>query len=149
MSVTSLQIKIVKTRPDAIIPEYKTDGSSGFDLCSVDTVILPPKGHGIVPLGFKVEIPQEGYEIQIRSRSGLALSDGLIVLNQPGTVDSDYRGEMGVILYNTSTSTKTIERGTRIAQGVLCPVVRARFVEVKELGTTGRGEGGFGSTGKS
>jgi dUTP pyrophosphatase len=95
-----------------------------------------------------VQVP-EGYELQIRSRSGVAIDHGLIVLNQPGTVDSDYRGPLGIVIWNITNIAMTIEEGTRIAQGVICPVVRAEFVQVEELTNTVRGEGGFGSTGKS
>jgi len=95
-----------------------------------------------------VQVP-EGYELQIRSRSGVAIDHGLIVLNQPGTVDSDYRGPLGIVIWNITNIAMTIEEGTRIAQGVICPVVRAEFVQVEELTDTVRGEGGFGSTGKS
>ena len=131
------------------LPEYKTEGSSGFDLSCLENIIIQSEHRLYVPTGLFFEIP-EGFEIQIRSRSGLARDLGLTVLNQPSTVDSDYRGEIGVLLYNSSKRDIRLEKGTRIAQAVLCAVERAEFTEVltlDELKVSKRGTGGFGSTG--
>jgi dUTP pyrophosphatase len=128
------------------MPEYKSEGASGMDICSGLTVTLPPGGGTLIPTGFAVEVPK-GYELQCRSRSGMA-RQGVFVTNSPGTIDSDYRGEIAVLLSNLDTRrTFEIHRGDRIAQLVLCPVEHGKPVEVKELTPTKRGEGGFGSTG--
>lgn len=141
-----MKIKVKRIDSRSRIPEYSTSGSSGFDFyCLMDTV-LPPNTWRIIQTGLSMEIP-EGYEIQIRSRSSAALEHGIIILNQPGTIDSDYRGPIGLITWNTTNITMTVERDTRIAQGVLCPVIKAEFEEVQELSTSDRGIGGFGSTG--
>ncbi len=123
-------------------------GASGFDLFAhLETPLtIPPKGWGMIPTGIRLEVPN-GFEVQIRPRSGLA-SRGITVLNTPGTVDSDYRGEVKVILANLSEEPFTVHPGDRIAQGVVCRVYRATFVEA-ELSPTERGSSGFGSTGKS
>lgn len=130
------------------LPTYATALSSGFDLQCMAPVILGPRETVIVDTGFKIAVPP-GYELQIRSRSGLAAKSGVIVLNSPGTIDADYRGPLKIILHNTSHNTFEAPLGSKIAQAVLCPVVQAVFSEVKEeeLGKTVRGEGGFGSTG--
>jgi dUTP pyrophosphatase len=126
-------------------PHYATAGSACFDLRSVeDCTILPGKVKA-VSLGFAVSIP-EGYEMQIRSRSGLA-SKGVMVANGIGTIDSDYRGEVKVLLFNSTEETIEISAGDRIAQGIVCPVLRTEFVRVASLVETERGKGGFGSTG--
>jgi len=138
-----MQIKVERIG-DITLPEYKSDGASGFDIKAAENVVVLPYTTALISTGLKFEIPK-GYEIQIRSRSGLARS-GLIVLNQPGTVDSDYRGEVKVLLHNMGTDRYGVTKGERIAQGVLCPVLRAVFVE-GDLTITERGEGGFGSTG--
>jgi dUTP pyrophosphatase len=143
-----VQIKVKITDRKATIPTYATSGSSGFDFYCISETLIPPNTWRMIIPGFNVQVP-EGYELQIRSRSGVAIDHGLIVLNQPGTVDSDYRGPLGIVIWNITNIAMTIEEGTRIAQGVICPVVRAEFVEVEELTNTVRGEGGFGSTGKS
>jgi dUTP pyrophosphatase len=128
-------------------PQYQTDGAAGFDLAAHFGLSLhveiQPGETVVVPTGLRMEIP-EGYEVQIRPRSGLARR-GLVAAF--GTVDSDYRGEIGVILHNNSDMVKLIEDGDRIAQGVLCPVTRANFEFVNEVSQTARGSGGFGSTG--
>ena len=130
------------------LPMYKTEGSAGMDLVSTVDIMLAPLNKTIIPTGIYVEIPV-GYELQIRSRSGLAAGQGLVVLNSPGTIDSDYRGEIGVILYNSNNRTSiAINKGDRIAQAVLAQYERIEWVEVEELSETERGEGGFGSTGK-
>lgn len=132
----------------AEFPEYKTAGAAGCDVCAFlsDDIVIPPGGRAIVPTGLRFEIP-EGYEIQVRPRSGLAAKSGVTVLNAPGTVDSDYRGEVKVILANLGSEDFVVRGGDRIAQLVLAPVTRARFVSSESIGKTGRGEGGFGSTG--
>ena len=131
------------------LPKYETVGSSGLDLiANIDKeIILKPNERTLVPTGLSVAIP-ENYEIQVRPRSGLAAKNGISVLNTPGTVDADYRGEIKVILINLSLENFKIEPGQRIAQVVLCPVVKAELVEVDTLPESVRGSGGFGSTGR-
>ncbi len=137
----------VKREKGASIPEYKTKGSSGFDIRAhiTEPLTLKPAEWALIPTGLKFEIPQ-GFEIQIRPRSGLA-AKGIFILNSPGTIDSDYRGEVKIIIANFSQSEFIIKPGMRIAQGVLSRIYRAEFVEEKSLPPTERGEGGFGSTG--
>ena len=141
-------IEFKALHPDAIQPETQTAGSSGADVRSVDRVDLAPGEFKTVSLGFSVAIP-EGYEIQIRPRSGLAFLHGVTVLNSPGTVDSDYRGEMKVILINHGPKTFSVNPGDRIAQIVLAKVSQAHYEEVADLNVTNRGTGGFGSTGRN
>ena len=131
------------------LPSYATPGSAGCDLRAavVEPLTIAPGGRALVPTGIAVAIP-EGHEGQVRMRSGLALRHGLTLLNAPGTIDSDYRGEIGVILANLGSHPVTIARGDRIAQLVIAPVVRARFEKGADLPTTSRQGGGFGSTGK-
>lgn len=139
-----VKVKLLDNR--ARVPSYATSGSSGFDFyCETDTPI-PSNTWRMIVTGLCFEVP-EGYEIQIRSRSGAALEHGLIILNQPGTIDSDYRGPITLIVWNVTNKGVTVEAGTRIAQGVLCPIVKADFQEVLELNSTERGSEGFGSTG--
>lgn len=128
------------------LPEYATKGAAGMDVVSAEQMILRPAMRHAVATGFAVAIPP-GYEMQVRPRSGLALKHGITVANSPGTVDSDYRGEVKVILVNLSDDNFTIQRGDRIAQLVVSPVTLATWAEVAELDDTARGEGGFGSTG--
>jgi len=130
------------------LPDYATSGAAGADLCAAveNELTLAPGGREAVPTGLVLEIP-EGYEGQVRPRSGLALKFGLTVVNAPGTIDSDYRGELKVLLVNLGTRASTISRGERIAQLVIAPVTRARFSEATELQPSERGDGGFGSTG--
>lgn len=130
---------------DVFIPEYKTEGSSGMDLMSIEELVLSPMGTITVRTNLSVEIP-DGYEIQIRSRSGLAVKHGVIVLNSPGTIDSDYRGEIKVILHNTGPEDFDVNIGERIAQMVLAKVEKMELYEDK-LSETERNHGGFGSTG--
>ena len=134
---------------DILLPEYATEGSSGLDLrASVETEMKIEKGKvGLVPTNLKVEIPV-GYEIQIRPRSGLAAKNGIGVLNSPGTIDSDYRGEIKVILFNFSEEDFIIKRGDRIAQMIVAKVYRADLIITDELNESKRGDGGFGHTGK-
>ncbi|WP_448578919.1 dUTP diphosphatase [Thermaurantiacus sp.] len=131
------------------LPAYQTEGSAGMDVvAAVETeLLLRPGERAAVPTGLRMGIP-DGFEVQVRARSGLALNEGLAVLNAPGTIDSDYRGEVKVILANLSDRPVAITRGMRIAQLVVAPVTRARWREGVELQETARGAGGFGSTGR-
>lgn len=140
-----VDIPIALTR-GAACPAYATDHAAGVDLRSVEDVSLAPMERRIVWTGLRVAIPQ-GYEGQVRPRSGLALKHGLAMVNAPGTIDSDYRGEIGVLLVNLGGEAIQLSAGDRIAQMVICPVARARFATVESLDGTARGEGGFGSTG--
>ncbi|MBI5708315.1 MAG: dUTP diphosphatase [Armatimonadetes bacterium] len=124
-----------------------TPGAAGMDLRSVEEVVLKPLERRLVPTGLRVAIP-EGYEGQVRPRSGLAVRHGISMVNTPGTIDSDYRGEIKVLLINLGDSIVQLEKGERIAQLVICPVVRAEIAVVEYLDETERGAGGFGSTGK-
>ncbi len=130
------------------LPKYKTEGSAGMDLtaCIDENIILKPLERKLIKTGIAIALPNN-YEAQVRPRSGLALKNGISVLNTPGTIDADYRGEIGVILINLSNEDFVVERGMRIAQLVISPIVQAELVEVEELDETLRGQGGFGSTG--
>jgi len=130
------------------LPKYETKGSSGLDLKAniKEKIQIKPNEKVLIPTGLAVAIPV-GYEIQIRPRSGLAAKNGITVLNTPGTIDADYRGEIKVILANLSKDTFEIVPGFRIAQMVVCPIIQAKFTEAKKLPSTDRGSGGFGSTG--
>lgn len=147
----TVRVKIVSL-PEAHglpLPTYATSGAAGADVCAAvkTDVVIPPGGRMAIPTGLMVAVP-EGYEMQIRPRSGLALHHGVTVANAPGTIDSDYRGEIKVILVNLGSEPFTIRRGDRIAQLVIAPVVRTEFEMVNELPQTHRGDGGFGSTGR-
>ena len=144
--MTKIQIK--KLSSSVSIPKYETSGSSGMDIAAhiENNIIINPGEKALVSTGFSVAIPR-GYEIQIRPRSGLAAKKNITVLNTPGTIDADYRGEIKVILINLGKEKFVIENGERIAQMVICPVVQANWDEVTELSDTERGSGGFGSTG--
>lgn len=144
-----VNIKCVASK-GATIPEYKTAGAAGADLCALlDKPLTIPAGKfTMVPTGLFFEIP-EGYEVQVRPRSGLAAKNGVTVLNTPGTIDSDYRGEIKVILINLGSSDFTINSGDRIAQMIVAPVTQAQFEITDSLSETERGAGGFGSTGLS
>ena len=133
----------------ARLPKYKTDGSSGMDLmaCIDEKIIISPQESKLIPTGIAIAIPKDT-EIQIRPRSGLAAKSNISVLNTPGTIDSDYRGELKIILFNHSKDKFTVNDGDRIAQMVLMPVLKVEFEETNELPETIRGPGGFGSTGK-
>ena len=128
------------------LPVYATDGAAGMDVVSAEDVTLPPMGRHAVATGFAIAIP-DGFEVQVRPRSGLALKHGITLPNTPGTIDSDYRGELKIILVNLGDAPFEIRRGDRIAQLVVAPVQQGRMVEVRELDETVRGAGGFGSTG--
>lgn len=134
---------------DLPLPSYATDGAAGMDLLAavMSPMVLPPGARMLVPTGLRIAIPP-GYELQVRPRSGLALKNGIVLPNSPGTIDEDYRGELGVIVMNAGDAPFTVERGMRIAQAVIAPVVRASWREVAELPDTARGTGGFGSTGR-
>jgi dUTP pyrophosphatase len=129
------------------LPAYATDHAAGLDVVAAESLTLAPGARYAVATGFAIAIP-EGYEVQVRPRSGLALKHGITCLNTPGTIDADYRGEVKVILANLGSEPFEIARGERIAQLVPAPVLRARFVDVEELAQTARGGGGFGSTGR-
>ena len=144
-----VKILIKKTNKEVITPKYKTDGSSGVDLSAFleKKVVIKPNSSELIPTGLQVAIPEE-YEIQIRPRSGLAAKESIGVLNSPGTIDSDYRGELKIILFNHGKEDFIINNGDRIAQMVLVPILKMEFEEVDSLTETIRGQGGFGSTGK-
>ena len=143
-----LEIKIVNTS-DNPIPDYATEGSAGLDLRAwlPEPVLLQPMERKMIPTGLFFEIP-EGYEVQVRPRSGMAIKHGITCLNSPGTVDRDYRGEIKIILINLSSESHTISSGDRIAQMVVAKVEKAILKPVEQLQSTSRGEGGFGHTGK-
>ncbi|HBG65990.1 MAG TPA: dUTP diphosphatase [Treponema sp.] len=132
----------------AELPVYKTAGAAGADVCArvASPVLLAPGEYALIPTGLSLEIP-DGYEVQVRPRSGLAFKHGVTVLNSPGTIDSDYRGELKVLLVNLGKAPFTVNDGERIAQIVVAPVTRAVFVPAETLSRTERGDGGFGSTG--
>ncbi len=139
-------VKRLHGNDDLPLPVYATEGAAGMDVVSAEDVTLPAGGRHAVATGLAVAIPH-GFEIQVRPRSGLALKHGVTVANAPGTIDSDYRGEVKVILINLGQEPFAIRRGDRVAQLVLAPVTRGSWLEVEELDDTARGEGGFGSTG--
>lgn len=142
-------IKIKKVHPDAVMPSYAYPTDSGFDLYSVVDIVLPPFGRALVPTGISVQF-DENYEIQVRPKSGLAIKQGLTVLNTPGTVDQGYTGEIQVIVFNTNNQNVEINKGMKIAQAVLCPVINGKYInfqEVSDIEKMDRGNNGFGSTG--
>ena len=143
-----IQVKVVREE-GVTLPKYETEGSAGLDVRAniKEPIVLKSLERVLIPTGLKVAIP-EGYEIQVRPRSGLAIKHGITMLNSPGTVDSDYRGELKVIAVNLSNESYTIEPNERIAQLVLNKVEQIDFIEVADLNETERGEGGFGHTGK-
>ena len=142
----------IKCLPEngAVVPSYETLGSAGADIRAFleESVTIKPFERVMIPTGLKFEIPL-GYEMQIRPRSGLAAKSGITVLNTPGTIDSDYRGEVKIILINLGKYDFIVNNGDRIAQAVIAPVTQGKFTFVNELSSTSRGEGGFGSTGKN
>ena len=142
------EILIKRLSKEVSLPKYETNGSSGMDLAAnIDANInIDPGKTAIIPTGLTLSIPK-GFEIQIRPRSGLAAKQKISVLNTPGTIDADYRGEIKVILINLGQETFKVEKGLRIAQMVVCPVLQAQLKEVDDLNETERGKGGFGSTG--
>lgn len=132
--------------PDATLPSYQTPGAAGMDVCTAEDFELRPGERRLVKTGLRIAVP-EGYEAQMRPRSGLALRHGISMVNAPGTIDSDYRGEVGLILINLGETAVEFKKGERVGQMVICPVVRVRLEVVNELDETERGAGGFGSTG--
>ena len=142
-----MEIKVINASRYEL-PKHATSGSAGLDLRSNEEYIISiqPFGRKLIQTGIHIELPQ-GYEAQIRPRSGLALKKGLTVLNSPGTIDSDYRGEIGVILYNSSSDTAVVEPGERIAQMVIAKYEQVELVDVNSLNETDRGDGGYGHTG--
>lgn len=147
---SSVQVQVQRLAHSAglPLPSYATSGAAGMDfLAAVEQpMVIAPRARGLVPTGLKIALPP-GYELQIRPRSGLALKHGIVLPNAPGTIDEDYRGEIGIIVMNAGAEPFIVERGMRIAQGVVAPVVRAVWSESTSLDETARGEGGFGSTG--
>ena len=148
MTSVEISVKRLPHNTDLPLPEYETVQSAGMDLpAAIDSpMTLSPGEHAMLPTGLAIALPG-GYEAQIRPRSGLAARNGVTVLNTPGTIDADYRGELKVILINLGTEPFEIERGMRIAQMVIAPVTQGKLTEVDDLSDTARGAGGFGSTG--
>lgn len=144
-----VKVKRLPHAADLPLPAYESAGAAGADLRAAlsDVLAIPPLGRALVPTGLCFEIP-EGYEMQVRPRSGLAARHGITLLNTPGTVDCDYRGEVKVIMINLGEAVFEVRHGERIAQAVVAPVTRVDYAEVADLGETGRGAGGFGSTGR-
>ena len=144
-----IKVLVKKLNPKAELPKYKTEGSSGMDLMALieKPITIKPQNLALIPTGLSIAIPEDT-EVQIRPRSGLAAKSSISVLNTPGTIDSDYRGEIKIILFNHGKEEFTINNKDRIAQMILMPVLKAEFEEVEELPKTIRGSGGFGSTGK-
>jgi dUTP pyrophosphatase len=142
-----MKVKVIN-RSSHALPAYETSSSAGMDVrANIDSpIVLTPMSRALIPTGLYLEIPQ-GFECQVRPRSGLALKKGVSVLNTPGTIDADYRGEVGVILFNMSDEDFTVENGERIAQLVFAPVLQVEWDESEMLTETDRGAGGFGSTG--
>lgn len=145
--MNKVDIKIIASK-EAVVPCYKTAGAAGADVCALveENVLLKKGQRTIIPTGLFFEIPQ-GYEIQVRPRSGLAAKNGVTVLNTPGTIDSDYRGELKVILINLGDEDFEIKSGDRIAQIIVAPVTIGNFIQCESISETERGAGGFGSTG--
>ncbi len=144
-----LSLGFTKLHPAAVVPKYNYGSDSGFDLHSVEEITIQPFGRALVPTGLSFDI-NDGYEIQVRSKSGLAINQGLMVLNSPGTVDNGYTGEVKAIIFNTNQTPVTITKGMKVAQAVLCPVVNGEWVELDEKSTVAkkdRNNNGFGSTG--
>jgi deoxyuridine 5'-triphosphate nucleotidohydrolase len=144
-----VRVRRLAHNQDLPLPVYATEGAAGMDLLAAvgDPVTIAPGQRVLIPTGLAIALPP-GYELQIRPRSGLALRNGIVLPNSPGTIDEDYRGEIQVIVLNTGSEPFRVERGARIAQAVLAPVVRAAWEEVADLDVTTRNDGGFGSTGR-
>jgi dUTP pyrophosphatase len=144
-----LELGYTKLHEDAVEPKYNYESDSGFDLHSTEEIVIPPFGRTLVPTGISLDI-NDGFEVQVRSKSGLALNQGLMCLNSPGTVDNGYTGEVKAIIFNTNKEPFTITKGMKVAQAVLCPVVNGKWVDLvnkKTINEKERGENGFGSTG--
>ena len=144
----AVSVKLVRKgrAKDFPLPTYSTEFSAGIDLRAAEDAVLLPGERAGIPTGLFIELP-EGYEAQVRPRSGLAIKNGITVINSPGTIDSDYRGEIRVLLVNLGSEAFSISPGDRIAQMVVAPVTRITWTEEESLGASGRGDGGFGSTG--
>ena len=148
--IPQVPVRIRRVSPEAAalpLPAYATEGSAGMDLCAASDAVLAPGETGLIPTGFAIALP-EGYEAQVRPRSGLAIRHRIGIMNAPGTIDADYRGEIKVILTNFGDAPFAIRRGDRIAQMVIAPYVRAVWEERDDLDDTARGAGGFGHTGR-
>ena len=141
-----MTLDVKRIHPDAILPAYAHPSDAGMDVSSVEELVVPAGGRALLHTGLVIGLP-DGYEAQIRPRSGLALKHGVTVLNTPGTIDAGYRGEVGVILANFGADDFTVKKGDRIAQLVIAPVTQAQVCEVREVDATDRGADGFGSTG--
>jgi len=143
-----VRVRRLPHNQDLPLPVYATEGAAGMDLLAAVTepMVIEPGQRVLIPTGLAIALPA-GYELQVRPRSGLALRNGIVLPNSPGTIDEDYRGEIQVIVLNTGSEPFRVERGARIAQAVLAPVVRAAWDEVADLDVTARNAGGFGSTG--
>ncbi len=139
-------VQFTKIHEDALVPHYAHSGDSGMDVYSIEDMTIPPGETALVHTGLKIAVPEQ-YEAQVRPKSGLALKYAISLANPPGTIDSGYRGELCVILINHGRTAFDVRKHTKIAQIVICPVVRAKIVEVEQLDDTSRGESGFGSTG--
>jgi dUTP pyrophosphatase len=147
--IPKMEVTFSKSHSDAVTPKYAYPSDSGFDLYSTEEVTISGGDRKLIPTGIHIDIP-EGYEIQVRSKSGLALKQGLMVLNSPGTVDQGYTGEIQIIMFNTTKNKVQIEKGQKVAQAVLCPVVSGKWINIiekNELNIKDRNENGFGSTG--
>jgi dUTP pyrophosphatase len=146
--MVNIPLKLLPHGADLPLPAYATEHSAGMDLLAAvkEDVVIAPGARALVPSGISISLP-EGYEAQVRPRSGLALKSGVTLLNSPGTIDADYRGEVGVILINHGQEPFKVTRGLRIAQMIIAPYTRAAWKQVESLETSARGEGGFGSTG--
>jgi dUTP pyrophosphatase len=142
------QVRVKKLHPESRIPKYMTEHAAGMDICALldAAVIIEPGERCLIPTGLALAIPA-GYEVQVRPRSGLAIKHGIALVNSPGTIDADYRGEIAIILINHGTESFTIRSGDRIAQIIVAPICQAELIEVEELSETVRGTGGFGHTG--
>jgi dUTP diphosphatase len=141
-----MKIKIKKINKEAIVPFYVHKGDAGMDIFSVEEKVIKPKERALISTGLKFEIPF-GYEMQIRPKSGLAINYGITVLNTPGTIDSGYRGELKVILFNSSNEDYLVEKKAKVAQAIIATVEEAEIEEVEDICESSRGDGGFGSTG--
>lgn len=146
MQSNKIVVGIQKNHPLAQIPSYNHEGDSGFDLCCVEPITIPPGETIVADTGLIFELPI-GTELQVRPRSGLSLKTGLRVANSPGTIDSGYRGSVGIILHNTEDTELSFPVGSKLAQGVICPVITAVLLETNNVTSTSRGADGYGSTG--
>jgi len=146
--MTEVRIQRLAHGAGLALPAYESEHAAGMDLRAAEDAILPPGGRALVATGFAIELP-DGFEAQVRPRSGLAAKHGVTLLNSPGTIDADYRGEIKVMLINHGEAAFAVKRGDRIAQMVVSPVTRVLLKETAELSGTARGAGGFGSTGRS